>query len=475
MSTNTTGLSTTLAWMDEFAQEDRSGAMHTAYEKIVATANALRADRDNIELRDRIHTEAWELTEAWCMHRAKDDAGKDASEIGSWALAGAEQLWINTGLLDPALLQEFNEPDIVEMDLARMLLPIGGEDDCEIWHFSTYLLDCYRRRLGVGEHMRLQQKLEAARKVVAAARRALAACVADSREFLADNTNSDPEVLAKHGKLEVMLPFQAKMTALGQGGGGLKDRGTHRAHMKVTEATRTMLHAIEGRLGIYKLKKDFGVHYSEMLKRTIVLVEAEYGERLVTDEMAACGGLHFEVNGSDCLRAIEHSVGQLRQLAVRLADTPQFIAPPFVMEHLPRVNTKTATECFAEVIEACPRFKVATTEATHAPRILLLPGVGNAIFDKESKEIVATLYPIEARQTSLVGAIGESFLVDDHSTRTSYQRLRNLDSNSGKAFTDAFHRDFYTWVKTDWQARRNLTKEVHKWFHHNFIVRRSGE
>ncbi|MEM7164088.1 MAG: hypothetical protein AAF581_01415 [Planctomycetota bacterium] len=474
MSTNTTGPSTTLSWMEEYSPQDKTGAMTDAYTKLAGTVEALRADRDNIELRDLMQQEAWDVTQAWCRHRALEDAGKSSRDIGSWALGGPEMLWVNCGLLDPALLKEFHEPDVLEMDLARLFRVTGGENEFQVWWFSRYLIDRYRERLGVEEHVRLQEKLEKARAHVTTSRRDMAVSVADSREFLSEHTNGDAELQAKHGKLEVMLPFQAKMTALGKGG-GVKDRGTHRVHMKVTEATRTLLQAIDDRLGVYKLKREFAALYSESLSRTITLVQAEADERIAADALDAGGGAHFQAKAEDCLDAIEQSFDDVRSLASRIADTPQFVAPPFVLEHLPRVDARMAAESFDDVLEACPRFKVSVSEAERPPRLLLLPGVGNAIYDKKAREIVATLYPTESRQTSLIGAIGESFLVDDEPTRNSYQRLRGLESNSSKAFSDAFQRDFFQWVTTDWQTRRNLTKEVHKWFHHNFIIRRSSD
>ena len=149
--------------------------------------------------------------------------------------------------------------------------------------------------------------------------------------------------------------------------------------------------------------------------------------------------------------------------------------PPYRLEHDPRLSPAQVARVWRNILEICPRFKVAEEDGhITPPRVAILPGVGDPIYDSTTRTVLATLFPIEVRLHTIIGALGEAYLDRDPDLEEGYRLRRGIAAGDRNTILERFHRDFILWYQESSEGQRVLEAGDAKWFHMQLVARRSS-
>lgn len=393
----------------------------------------------------------WSVLEKWALARCESDAGTTGASVGLWSLGPAEARFVNAGWLDPRFNLDAIEASALVDFVDRAFSDFDGPG--EILTLSSVFAREYRRRLGVdaaeassGELANIEARLEEKRQLVESRKAAL-------DRFLAEQPN--PEGLrSTQSKLNVMLPEIATVTRLSrQGGLTPQDR---RVQLKINEASRRLSQSNVMAMGTYEMRKLYEAQWKD-------LVDGMVDAQILEDEVKALSA-HGDATGptrEECRRAALAALVAIRRSVAQLARTAESGAPPFVMEHAPRLAPRMVREKLDAVLRAAPKL-VKVLDAQEL-ELLVLPGIGNPVFDEDAGRVLVALFPIEVKLHSILGAIGEALVRRNPKWVASYRSAKKLDSRSVEVW-EHFRRDFVAWVECDSLGRRTLDTATADWF-----------
>lgn len=393
----------------------------------------------------------WSVLEKWALARCEADAGNTGAAVGQWSLGSAESRFVNAGWVDPRFnLDSIDAHALVDF-VDRAFSDFGGPG--QILTFSHAFAVEYRRRLGIeaaeassDELAGIEARLEEKRQLVESRKVAL-------ERFLAEQPSAD-ELRANQTKLNVMLPEIATVTRLSrQGGLTPQDR---RVQLKINEASRRLSQANVMSMGTYEMRKLYEAQWKDLVEG---MVEAQ----ILEDEVKALSA-QGEATGptrEECRQAALSTLVALRRSMGQLARTTESGAPPFVMEHAPRLAPRMVREKLDAVLRAAP--KLGKVLDAGDLEILVLPGIGNPVFDEDAGRVLVALFPIEVKLHSILAAIGEALVRRNPKWVASYRTAKKLDSRSLEVW-EHFRRDFVAWVESDSLGRRTLDTATGDWF-----------
>lgn len=441
-------------------------ALATAEGELRGTLEQLRQQPGDLELRDRAHQQAWNVLEEWSLLRAGLDGDLPLEQIGRWTISSTEGLWVDCGLVHTGMIREKFEPQQLGVRISS-LFRVPPDSSLQLGSLSRWLQQDYRARLGVDDHLEYERLTAATQGLLTEARATVEGIQGQLRQFLSAQEHGET-LVSTQVKVEELLPYQARIALLGRTS-SQRDHGNRRVHMKVTEVVRRLQQQIADGLGAYNLRKHYQELYSELLARSMELLRAEDQQA----EHEARGPMAPDVGSTACRAAMRASLDELRRLLCEVTRTAEFCPPPIILEHLPRLGARQLAEQIDAVLEACPRLRIARQEDWYdLPMLLLLPGSGNAIYDRESDLLLCTPFPTEVRMQAVVSALAQAILAREPDFKAGYGRQCGSEADGAKSTDEAFRRDFQHWVEGDFRQRRNLSRDAHKWFHYNLVVRR---
>ncbi|MFQ5654778.1 MAG: hypothetical protein ACE5GW_08610 [Planctomycetota bacterium] len=416
-------------------------------------------------LHQAIEKEIWGLVQLWGKARAAADAARPLEEIGRWSISEEERILLDCGFLHLGLLRDEGVGEELPKVLAR-LFDESLLDSPPILPLSGYFAARLRSRLGVDEHLRRIREAEERRQRAAETRCRLEEHREALRAHLAQEKGGN-ELLEIQARLDQLLPHLARLTDLSRTG-GISGREDHRAQVKIFEAAERLRRRILDGIRIYKRRKSYEALQKELVERMVLVARAEEDSddpRRVEDPPPTPG------------RFIEEFGAILKEAQDRMARVSGATAgslPPFTLEHRPRLTPMIVLERWNELLKACPRLKSAQEgEWYESPRVFIFPGIGNPRFDPTQGDVHASLFPIEAKLTSITGALGESYLSRDRELRDSYRRLKRLPAGDDPPLYEAFRREILMWVESDSKGKRTLDRATHRWFEHQMVIRRT--
>ena len=134
-------------------------------------------------------------------------------------------------------------------------------------------------------------------------------------------------------------------------------------------------------------------------------------------------------------------------------------------------TVKEAGDCIDRILEFDPRlFNNPRVSLFGIPSILLVPGVGNALYDWKNNRIVL---PITAPSGNFMASVAYGMIeyrLDVDESRqllASYNKLpRHADQKSIFHLKNELTKDYITWMTSEYRGYKNLAGEVRKWFEH---------
>lgn len=450
----------------------RTLALSEMEDRFLATLQELRERPHDLELHDRSQSEAWQVVREWSLARAAADRYLPVEEIGHWVLTTQESLWVDRGFAHPGLVQEKNVDQNQLLWLVSSLFETEGHPFLEVASLTDFLQGRFRERLGVERQLESEQQWQSANGALTQLREQLSQEQAVYRQFIRD-ADVGPDIRTLHDKLVELAPHLARLTQLTRKG-GVRDAASRRAQLKVFETARRLQHDISSSLGAYRAKKQLETMQRDFVALHMELLEREADLKQLAQELGFDGEGIPAINKARCVDAMEAALTEALELLRVVSKTPSFCPPPFLMEHVPRLTAKLVAEKLDGILENCPRLARLTERGwAKPPRVLILPGVGNACFDVKSGEVLASIFPLESRLQSISGALGEGFLHQEPMLWSGYAKAKKLERAPDRTLRESFRRDFRSWVEADRRGRTSLEREVQKWFKYEFVDRKA--
>lgn len=396
----------------------------------------------------------WSIVERWAIRISEQDIGQtDPSWVGRWTVSESAARIVNSGLFD----RRFNLDEFDGDGLFQFVDRAFEERDCpaKILTFLDALRVEFREVIDMSKQADpAEESVDDSQFELEQAQMALESKKSEIESILSDQP--EPELLlANQGKLNLILSEVARVAGLArQRGVSPKER---RVHMKVTETSRRLSQANFMAIETYAVRKRYEVLQKELIETSMTIQELEVRQRPAPQGVTGRFGLTAEA----CEEAARAAVGRLRKVMGRLARVPGDAAPPFVLEHAPRLAPMMVAEKVAAVFRAAPRLQNLIEESPL--EVWVLPGVGNPSYDAKSGRVWTALFPIEVKLHTILALVGEALFRKEPRLIKGYQQAKKLDSSPSKVW-ELFRRDFVAWVESDSLGRRTLDTATSEWF-----------
>ncbi|MEE8142250.1 MAG: hypothetical protein V3T77_04050 [Planctomycetota bacterium] len=428
----------------------------------------LLPNRSDSELRQKTNEALWQVVCAWGEERAAADAKRPLSKVGHWELGEEENFLVNCGYLNLKLYQDALSAE----DLHKRLAQFSDTDPKEtlpILFLSDLLIESYREHLCVEAMLEIHAEKAVAEQRVQDEIMCLEQLEEEQRLLLEQETEQSV-IQPLQEKLEQLLPHLARVTQRFRTGGA----GRHENNVlrKVLGTSRKITQRILYLMKHYTSRKCFEDLQSRRIQQMIRFQEAELHADAVSAESEE---KNRPITVSVCQESVAECLKLIRTKLALVSRTPQDIPPPYILEHTPRLPPKEIVRIWKEILKACPRFEIAHKEGWYdTPRVVILPGTGNPIYDTASGDVLATLFPLEVLVHSIIGALGEAYLRREREIREEYRLLKWKQSEpTDEELQELFHKDFILWVVSESQGQRAMEPKVAQWFHRVFVLRRT--
>ncbi len=403
--------------------------------------------------RKRADEAAWVFLKQCFTALCHEDIERDAPEVGSWTLSSGLRLFVESGYVSHTFYQDdLQESDLVQ-SLESAFAPLDFNPPFRIESLTPYLRRHYRETLGIEALLARDDHSKEIRQKIEMERSTLKEESTRLMDILVEDRDSEA-ITAQLIKWLELLPQIALITRRQRI--GRIEAQERRLHMKVFEAARRLIQVIEDSITQYERRKRFTDLQKQVINQCIAIQELE-------DELKSVQGpARVQLDRDQCEAAIAKGVDQLLAFGRVLSKVPSEAHPPLILEHTPRVTPALLAETIGKIRECSPNLFAGECEFEFP--ILLLPGVGNAFFDPKSSVVVASVFPIEVRITSLVGSIGELILHRYPNLQTDYARLKKVSSREKGKLSEMFSREFALWNSDERGSRRSLETATIKWF-----------
>ncbi len=408
----------------------------------------------------------WEVARAWAEARGKEETSLPLAEIGRWRLSPRESAWVNAGFAEARFVEDAGIAETLQADLFQIF--DREPADLEIHSMADAIQVHYREALGADAA--LAQDAQAAEFDCARAelRAAIVRAASAQRELLPAGEERHA-ALATQERLARLLPHVAHLARLARKGGfGAEDR---RTEIKVRETAQRLRMKVHESISNYDGRKQYERIEGEILDLLVRVEELEEREQARRATLPGGGAASA---GAERLAALEGAVESVRAKVRAVTRTTSGEEPPFLLRHRPRLTPAAIAEKWRAIFAACPRLRAAHAERWYPRvRVCILPGQGDAIFDARSGAVVATLFPLAAKEQAIVAAIGECYLQLDSELHREFQRFMLDRPPRDESFRETFRKSFVAWVGDDGGRRGALEPELERWFHQHLVLRRT--
>ncbi|MFN0059933.1 MAG: hypothetical protein ACKVX7_15860 [Planctomycetota bacterium] len=432
MNTVAQSLLTTSLWT---GAAEPPAELQRACQQLDRLADEWRRGAARPELRDQAHEALWCVLAAWSSARAAAEAEQPPETLGNWALTPAEALLVNAGFVYSCFCADRVAPVALLEALAPFATRETTTTEYPIICASSYLLERLRVHLGINRRLVEHDQSAALSDEVARANEHIAKTRTELHALL-DEHPATRELLPQQRQLDELQPAVSRLTALGRQGG--VDAQQRRLQMKVFETARRLTLAISTAINSYDRRKRYEMLTNAIAEATIVLQARD-------DELRKLSAPLETISPRIARERMKQALSDLRAAMGKISQTSGAQPPPYILEHLPRLTPDSVLGLWQRFVGACPRF--ARHAASQAPpRILLLPGVGNAVYQRESDEVLAAIFPTEVRLQAIFSALVEAYWLRDAQVRTEYVQAKKLDSLGEAGVLASFRKDCLIWI-----------------------------
>jgi len=215
---------------------------------------------------------------------------------------------------------------------------------------------------------------------------------------------------------------------------------------------------------IKKLTDQIAVHIEQTLDLELLIEKTESEIEQLTKQQQETSPLEIQSR-------IRKEMEYIRDLVKLSAKRMHTESMPIVTPDSKVISFKKLKECLDRIIEFDPKlFHNDRVNLFGKPRVLLVPGTGNSIYDwKNNLFLVPLTYMGTKPLISIASGVIEYRLDvdDDQKLLTSYHQLPDMKSiRSNVQLKAMLTKDYITWMTSEYLGYRVLSKESKNWFEH---------
>lgn len=251
----------------------------------------------------------------------------------------------------------------------------------------------------------------------------------------------------------------------------LEKKREHIQHEKELEKMQSKCRSM-----LLELKADAAVSNIEAISKRIndtvaAIIASEEKKRQMEDKLSKLTDELAKLTPAEVENRLTEEVDYLRDMvrlsANRLRSEP--MSP--LMGNCDLITHEDVARVMERVDEFDPLlFKNARFAIAGPPRVVIVPGKGNGLYDWKNNALIIPTVPYCGIDHSLVSAIVEYRIDVDEEKKmmNSYQQIKEHSGiKSVWALRQKFMKDYTVWMTSEYSGYKVLKKDVRAWFEHD--------
>lgn len=380
---------------------------------------------------------------------------------------------VNFGMIDAQFLPE--NTNVINQIEEDKTFDAGEDFPIQFIYLSNMLQDVYKDAFGFNKSLKLEEERKQTYNLVSACQERIKVLVKGRADMAASFPGGQgaAQLIQKYdGLVRNMAALERKMKA------GRSISNEERA--KIVQAKniknqmftqiQNFLTALKGRVSDDQLGQFR--NWGEELEKKVL-------EDLALQELAAKKD-EIVKQHSDWMKAIttktrettyKNEMIRIKKFVQMMAKKAQ-IDPTAVLVNVRDIATRTRVKKAIDLFlrdDVDPEIfdpKQARIKQLGIPKLLLVPGSGNAVYDWEKHIFMVPLIPPRSLEESIANAFVEFHwdMDDDKSLRESYGQLKIYSKLSITKLKAQLCKDYIVWATQESKGWKKLDKEVRPWF-----------
>ncbi|MDO5576421.1 MAG: hypothetical protein Q4F84_05025, partial [Fibrobacter sp.] len=349
----------------------------------------------------------------------------------------------------------------------------------QVLTISQWIMDFYSRLLLGDKKEKLEKEIWVKKTEIQKRKKAIAEIQEERKELLLNSLSQSAlsaavkkkiSLLEKIGEMQYESIRMKKAIARGVFFSVQQKReyfDLEKELQKELQGLNSLVESIQARDVVAELKKagdQVVADYNLIIDFEVALEKTEAELESIQKQQQTVSSLEVE-NG---LRA---ELEYIRDLINLSAKRLKIESCPILLKDKTHFSYKALRECIERVMEFDPKiFRNYRVNLFGKPRVLLVPGMGNAIYDwKNNVILVPTMTPESNTIASVASGLMEYRLdVDeDRELSNSYNQLPEMKNiRSSLQLRSLLIKDYIKWMTSEYKGYRVLSKGVKDWFEH---------